>query len=53
METIYSEIINKVDLIDPIKYSKNRNFIDGSVTRLSPYISRGMISTKFIFEKIL
>ena len=53
METIYSEIINKIDLIDPIKYSKNRNFIDGSVTRLSPYISRGMISTKFIFEKIL
>ena len=32
METIYSEIINKIDLIDPIKYSKNRNFIDGSVT---------------------
>ena len=53
MKTIYSEIINKIDLIDPIKYSKNRNFIDGSVTRLSPYISRGMISTKFIFEKIL
>ena len=53
METIYSEIINKIDLIDPVKYSKNRNFIDGSVTRLSPYISRGMISTKFIFKKIL
>ena len=53
METIYSEIINKIGLIEPIKYSKNRNFIDGSVTRLSPYISRGMISTKFIFKKIL
>ena len=53
METKYSEIINKIELINPLDYSKNRNFIDGSVTKLSPYISRGLISTKYIFEKIL
>ena len=53
METKYSKIIDKIKLIDPINYAKNRNFIDGSVTKLSPYISRGMISTKFVFEKIL
>ena len=53
METKYSEIINKIELINPLDYSKNRNFIDGSVTKLSPYISRGLISTKYVFEKIL
>ena len=47
METKYSEIINKIELINPLDYSKNRNFIDGSVTKLSPYISRVLISTKY------
>lgn len=34
------EIDGQIDRIDPIKYSKNRNYLDGAVTRLSPYISR-------------
>ena len=45
----YNDIINIIDKIDPILYSKNRNFIDGSVSRISPYISRGLISTKQVF----
>jgi deoxyribodipyrimidine photo-lyase len=53
MELNYSKIIHKIESIDPVKYSQNRNFVDGSVTKLSPYISRGMISTKYVFEKIL
>lgn len=48
-----SEIIEQVENIDPIKYGKTRNFLDGAVTRLSPYISRGVISTKFVLEKTL
>jgi hypothetical protein len=38
MKTDYNEILKKIDLIDPINYSINRNFIDGSVSKLSPYI---------------
>ena len=53
MKTDYSEILKKIDLIDPINYSRNRNFIDGSVSKLSPYISRGVISTKIIFDSPL
>jgi deoxyribodipyrimidine photo-lyase len=34
-------------------YGETRNFIDGAVTYLSPYISRGVISTKLILEKVL
>ena len=53
MEINYSKIIDKIGSIDPVKYSQDRNFIDGSVTKLSPYISRGLISTKYVFENIL
>lgn len=45
-------IESKIQAIDPVKYSASRNFHDGAVTRLSPYISRGVISTKQVFEHI-
>ena len=51
--TSYAEIIQRVRQIDPIKYGSTRNYINGSVTHLSPYISRGIISTKFILGEIL
>ena len=51
--TDFQEILNRIDLISPVKYSADRNFIDGSVSRLSPYISRGVISTRFVFEKLM
>ena len=53
MKTNYNEIINKLDTINPIRYAKDRNFINGSVTKLSPYISRGIISTKSVFDFLL
>jgi deoxyribodipyrimidine photo-lyase len=51
--TDINEILEQVAGIDPIKYAKTRNFIDGAVTKLSPYISRGVISTKYILESVL
>ena len=51
--TKYDEILNKIDSIDPIKYTSTRNFKNGHVTKLSPYISRGVISTRFIYEKLV
>lgn len=52
-ETNYREIIAQIGAINPGKYAKTRNFIDGAVTRLSPYISRGVISTKNVFQSLL
>lgn len=52
-ETNYSKIISLIEKVDPLSYGKTRNYIDGDVTYLSPYISRGVISTKFVLEKIL
>ncbi len=53
IETKYDSIVEKLDQIDPIKYAKNRNFLWGSVTQLSPYVARGVISTKQIRESLL
>lgn len=44
--TDYNAIIDRVNGIDPIRYAITRNFVDGAVTYLSPYISRGVISSK-------
>ncbi len=46
--TDYESILKRMNEIDPVKYTRSRNFIDGDVTYLSPYISRGVISTKMI-----
>ncbi|CAI8201606.1 MAG: Deoxyribodipyrimidine photo-lyase [Flavobacteriaceae bacterium] len=51
--TSYKEILKRIDAVDPLKYKHSRNYINGAVSYLSPYISRGVISTKYIFKKIL
>lgn len=42
-----------VATIDPKLYAKTRNFGNGAVTKLSPYISRGVISTRYVCMHIL
>ena len=51
--TDYKTILQKIDLVDPCQYAKTRNYINGAVTYLSPYISRGVISTKQLLNSIL
>lgn len=51
--TKYDEILARIDLIDPMKYGATRNYLDGAVTYLSPYISRGVISTKKVLDAVL
>ena len=51
--TSYEDILKRIKSIDPIKYGSSRNYINGAVSYLSPYISRGVISTKLVFEEIL
>lgn len=51
--TNFEDILKKIESVDPVEYSYNRNYVDGSVSRLSPYISRGVISTRFVYEKLI
>jgi len=52
METIINEISKKITSFDVKKYSYTRNYIDGNISLLSPYISRGVISTKQIYDSL-
>lgn len=49
----FEEIMALVDSIDPVQYGKTRNYLNGAVTRLSPYISRGIVSTRYILQAVL
>jgi len=51
--TDYPSILKRMQSIDPGQYARSRNFIKGAVTRLSPYISRGVISTKDILLQLI
>ena len=51
--TTYSQIIARMQNFDPAGYASTRNFADGKVSYLSPYISRGVISTRQIMSEIL
>jgi len=51
--TDYESILSKINAINPEKYSKTRNFLNGDITYLAPYISRGVISTKQVMDAVL
>ncbi len=51
--TDYNLILEKVQQVNPVQYAKTRNYIDGAVTYLSPYISRGVISVKQVLQSVL
>jgi deoxyribodipyrimidine photo-lyase len=48
----YTSLLESLDQIDPVRYGKTRNFTNGAVSRLSPYIARGILDTKTILENI-
>ncbi|NJL09724.1 MAG: deoxyribodipyrimidine photo-lyase [Calothrix sp. SM1_7_51] len=39
--------------VDPFKYSKSRNFLNGAVTRLSPYLRYGVLSLREVRDYAL
>lgn len=51
--TDYSTILERIEAIDPVAYGRTRNYESGAVTRLSPYISRGIISTRMVYASVL
>lgn len=53
LPTKYDQIIQLFEQIDPVRYGKSRNFINGAVTQLSPYVSRGIINGKQILDYLI
>jgi deoxyribodipyrimidine photo-lyase len=50
--TDLAEVLARVESVNPLAYGKTRNYKNGAITYLSPYISRGLISTKTVYEVI-
>jgi deoxyribodipyrimidine photo-lyase len=48
--TDYQSILERVHSVSPQQYGKTRNYLNGAVTCLSPYISRGAITLPEIWE---
>lgn len=51
--TSYPLILERMHAIDPIKYAQTRNFLNGRITYMAPYISRGVVSLPQILNAIL
>lgn len=47
------DVLTRIDGIDPRRYDKTRNYLDGAVTWLSPYITHGVINTQTVAERVL
>lgn len=47
------DVLTRIDSIDPQKYDKTRNYLDGAVTWLSPYITHGVINTHTVAKRVL
>lgn len=50
--TSLEAIHQRIDQIKPEAYGRTRNFIDGAVTGLSPYLSRGVISLPQVYTTL-
>ena len=46
-------ILERVADIDVASYARTRNFKNGAVSRLSPYLSRGVISTRQVLDAVI
>lgn len=51
--TAYSKIIERIEGINANQYAKTRNHLNGAVTYLSPYLTRGVITLPQVRDIIL
>ncbi len=49
----YKDVLNRIEKINPIEYARSRNFLNGHITYLSPFITHGIISTKTVADIVL
>jgi deoxyribodipyrimidine photo-lyase len=52
-KTDLPHILERIHAVNPAEYARTRNYVNGSVSYLSPFISRGVISTKQVLESLV
>ena len=48
-----AEAKERLGWIDPVAYGRTRNYLDGTVTQLSPFIRHGVVSLAEVRDKVL
>jgi deoxyribodipyrimidine photo-lyase len=51
--TTYSDILARVQDINPVSYARTRNNLSGAVTHISPYLTHGVISLPQVRDAVL
>lgn len=49
----YAEALKRLENINPVIYAKTRNYLDGAITKLSPFISAKMICIDQLVTQVL
>ena len=49
----YTDLLERIEKIDPRRYSSSRNFLDGAVSHLSPFITHGVLNTQQIGQILI
>lgn len=47
------EAVTRLGTIDPVAYGRTRNYLDGAVTQLSPFITHGVLSLSLVRDAVL
>ena len=47
------EALKRIDAVDAVTYTRNRNFLNGAVTKLSPYFRHGCITLKEAADSLI
>lgn len=50
--TTLEAVLERIDQFDPERYARSRNFINGAVSYLSPYLSRGFITVPQVVARL-
>ena len=50
--TKLADVYKRIDAFDPEHYARTRNFLNGGVSYLSPYLSRGFITVPQVVERM-
>ena len=50
--TKLADVYKRIDAFDPEHYARTRNFLNGGVSYLSPYLSRGFITVPQVVERL-
>lgn len=53
LPTEYTKILYQLENVDIPRYASTRNFLDGKVSHLSPFISRGVLSLPQIRQQVI